>query len=279
MPPPQPADAGDELADDRADHRQTRRDPQPGHDVRQRGRELQLDHPLPPRGVVQLEHRHQIVVRRGQPGRRVGDDREERDQERDHDHGRHPGPEPDHDQRRNGHDRDRLEQDGVREDAALEQLALRHQPARSSIPTTIAAPKPISAARNVEISAVGQALAVLRSRPRRRRRRGQQEARDVEDAADDLPGDDEDDEDQDRRASRSHPADEPRRLRARRGRGAVVRRCGGAPLDGGSQLSPPRSTRPRCPAASRPRGRSACTRDRSGSPGPAGAAAAPAPRR
>ena len=77
--------AEEEVADDRADHRQPGGDPQPGEHRRQRGGEHQLAQAGEPAGVLQREQVVHPAIGRLQAEQRVHDDREQRDDHADDD--------------------------------------------------------------------------------------------------------------------------------------------------------------------------------------------------
>ena len=107
------AGAGHELGHHRADQGEAAGDAQAAQEVRQCGGQAQVDQRLPAAGAVELEQRQQVAVDRAQAEHGVGQDREERHQ---------PGADqqreidvvgPGNDQRRDGHDRRHLQDDGV----------------------------------------------------------------------------------------------------------------------------------------------------------------------
>src|SRR3954451_6611612 len=114
----EPADARlalteEEVADDRADHRQPGRDAKAGEDRGHRRRELQAPQTAQPAGAVECE---EVVVLLGygqQPEQRVRDDREQREDHDDDHAALEVEAEPEADERDERKDRDRLQDDGV----------------------------------------------------------------------------------------------------------------------------------------------------------------------
>ena len=80
-PDPRAGRAGGELGDDGGDQRQAAGDPEAGEEVGQGVRQLEMDQRLPAAGAVELEEVEEVVVGRVQALRRVGEDREEGDEQ------------------------------------------------------------------------------------------------------------------------------------------------------------------------------------------------------
>ena len=126
-----PSGSGDELGDDRADQRKTARDPQAAEEIRQRTGNAQTEQDLPAGRPAHPEQVEEPMVDAAQAERRVGDDREEGDDDRAQDERDARVVHPDDDERRDGDDRRHLQQHGVGEKAHFDPSALheeqRHQ--------------------------------------------------------------------------------------------------------------------------------------------------------